>query len=120
VSTFPSFLLSDINIARLVELRILDRDYFTMLTHAEPMITYTASKAINSTKDRVIISIMSLEEQFCDTIFTDFEGSPPIFGGSEWDENDTSHEDLRRPPMRPKPGMQLSSIPMESSTPLTT
>lgn len=90
-----------------------------MSSHAEPTMTFDTTKALLSTKDTVVISVLSLEERFSDTIFTDFEGSPPTFGGSEWDENDTSHEDLRRPPLRTKPGTQLCYISMGDSMCLT-
>jgi hypothetical protein len=83
-----------------------------MSSQAEPTVIFDTTKAFLSTKDTVVISVLSLEEQFSDTVFTDFEGSPPTFGGSEWDENDTSHEDLRRPPLRTKPGTQLCCISM--------
>jgi hypothetical protein len=56
-----------------------------------------------SSSSLVCVTELSLEEMFSDAIFTDFGVcSPVVFGGTEWDDDDRSHEDLRRLPLRKK------------------
>jgi hypothetical protein len=63
--------------------------------------TVLAPAEKNGSTSLVCVTELSLEEIFSDAIFTDFGVcSPVVFGGTEWDDDDLSHEDLRRPPMR--------------------
>jgi hypothetical protein len=51
----------------------------------------------------VCVTELSLEDMESDTIFTEFDVYTPMdFGDPEWDDDDLSHENFRRPPLRRK------------------